>query len=149
MKNLIWHPVSREEASWDYTKHYVDEANEARCIGHLRGDFGRSGEEFWTTWWDHNAWLKTDDFREELNNVVNNERKRGHILHDFKTMLKLCSGQPKLVSDSWHFAASSKHYDYLLRCIPRRGDYNLYLYCYVKTNDERREAISEGGNVNE
>lgn len=29
-----------------------------RCIGHLRGDFGRDGNNFWTSWYDHVASLK-------------------------------------------------------------------------------------------
>ena len=31
------------------------------CIGHLRGDFG-SGQEFYTSWFDHRREYKTDEF---------------------------------------------------------------------------------------
>ena len=30
------------------------------CIGHLRGDFGSGGNEFFTSWFDHRRDLKTD-----------------------------------------------------------------------------------------
>ena len=32
------------------------------CIGHLRGDFG-SGQEFYTSWFDHRREYKTDEFK--------------------------------------------------------------------------------------
>lgn len=35
------------------------------CIGHLRGDFG-SGQEFYTSWFDHRREYKTDEFKAEL-----------------------------------------------------------------------------------
>ena len=35
------------------------------CIGHLRGDFG-SGQEFYTSWFDHRSEYKTDDLRRSL-----------------------------------------------------------------------------------
>ena len=44
---------------------------ELGCVGHLRGDFGRSGNEFWTTRWEHLSELKTQDFREKLDLFVN------------------------------------------------------------------------------
>ena len=40
------------------------------CIGHLRGDFG-SGQEFYTSWFDHRSEYKTDEFKSELDEVVN------------------------------------------------------------------------------
>ena len=35
------------------------------CIGHLRGDFG-SGQEFYTSWFDHRREYKTDEFKAEF-----------------------------------------------------------------------------------
>ena len=36
------------------------------CIGHLRGDMGSNGEQFFSTWEDHQAHLKTDEFKAEF-----------------------------------------------------------------------------------
>ena len=45
------------------------------CIGHLRGDFG-SGQEFYTSWFDHRSEYKTDEFKTELDEVVNTLREK-------------------------------------------------------------------------
>ena len=42
----------------------------AGCIGHLRGDMGREGNSFYTTWFDHKEDLKTQAFKDELDIVV-------------------------------------------------------------------------------
>ena len=41
------------------------------CIGHLRGDMGRDGTGFYTSWDDHNRDLKSDAFKAEIDDVVN------------------------------------------------------------------------------
>ena len=37
------------------------ETKELGCIGHLRGDFGHDGKEFWTTWFPHENHEKNDE----------------------------------------------------------------------------------------
>ena len=41
------------------------------CIGYLRGDFGSTGKEFYSSWFDNMAYLKTPEFQAELDTVVN------------------------------------------------------------------------------
>lgn len=41
------------------------------CIGHLRGDFGSSGNGFYSTWFDTREQWKTDEFKAELDDVIN------------------------------------------------------------------------------
>ena len=53
-------------------------------------------------------------------------------MQSFSSMSKLCrNGLP--CDTSYGFHAESQHYEYCLRCTPRRGDYNFYLYCYDKS----------------
>ena len=33
-------------------KNSMQISQQTGLIGHLRGDFGNNGNEFWTTWWD-------------------------------------------------------------------------------------------------
>ena len=40
-------------------------------IGYLRGDFGSTGKEFYSSWFDNMAYLKTPEFQAELDTVVN------------------------------------------------------------------------------
>ena len=46
-------------------------AGQTGCIGHLRGDFDSSGNGFYTTWDDHWDRWKTDEFKAELDEVIN------------------------------------------------------------------------------
>ena len=50
---------------------YSGNDQEHRCIGHLRGDFGASGEECWTSFWPHEGAVLTGaDCRDEINALV-------------------------------------------------------------------------------
>ena len=64
--------------------------------------------------------------------MVNGFHEEGGLLQSFSSMSKLCrDGLP--CDTSYGFHAESQHYEYCLRCTPRRGDYNFYLYCYDKS----------------
>lgn len=128
---LTWKPIESDKQDWLYSARDKQDA-ERGCIGHLRGDFGRDGSEFWTCWFDHQIGLKTISFRDELQAVVNGLREEGGLLQSFASMSKQCrNGLP--FDASYGFHAESQHYEYCLRCMPRRGDYNFYLYCYDKS----------------
>ena len=43
-------PARPEEVVLFYTPH-PEEAKRLGTVGHVRMDFGRSGNEFWHTWW--------------------------------------------------------------------------------------------------
>ena len=40
-------------------------------IGYLRGDFGSSGNQFYTTWFDTRPQWKSDEFKRDLDDVIN------------------------------------------------------------------------------
>ena len=125
-----WHPIEVEKENMLFS-HFNQDVIDNGCIGHLRGDFGRDGDEFWTSWFDHHAHLKSNDFRDELQTVVNMLREPKGLLSGFSAMNRNCVNGQK-VEDSFGFRAESANYEYCLRCIPRRGDYNFYMYCYDK-----------------
>lgn len=134
---IPWKPIETEKVDWLYSNH-TEKDGERGCIGHLRGDFGRDGNEFWTSWFDHQPQLKRQAFRDELQNVVNGLREKGGMLANLSSMSKACcQGTP--VEYSYGFRMETKNYEYCLRCNPRRGDYNFYLYCYDK-NAQREHA---------
>jgi hypothetical protein len=119
---------------------------ELGCIGHLRGDFGRSGNEFWTTWWEHLSELKTLDFRENLNLFVNGLREQG-LLKDRHSMAEYCYAHPEArLKGAWHgdvygFQSKVGQYRFYVRCFPLQGDYNFYIYCY---NSEKERSRAQG-----
>ena len=138
---LVWKPIEADKADWLYSGDSEQDL-ERGCVGHLRGDFGNSGAEFWTSWFDHRPDLKSTVFHDELQNVVNGLRKEGGLLRNFAAMSRGCrEGLP--CDDSFGFKAESPHYTYCLRCIPRRGDYNFYLYAYDK-DFQREHALQKG-----
>lgn len=107
---------------------------ERGCIGHLRGDFGRDGNEFWTSWWPHCISLKTENFSRELDDFVNSLRERGP-LKNRAAMAAFCAQHPEAEINSWSgrtygFSYKTNHYAFYLRCFPGKGDYNFYMYCY-------------------
>lgn len=105
------------------------------CIGHLRGDFG-SGQEFYTSWFDHRSEYKTDEFKTELDEVVNTLREKDGLLCTRDSMTRFCYQNPETEFEGnycaeYGFKVQTPQHTYMLRCNPNYGDYNFYLYAYV------------------
>ena len=140
-KHLL-RPASPDEAGLFFST--TDEAKdrELACVGHLRLDFGHEGREFWHTWWPHNDdTLNVPAFKAELDQVMAEFRESGP-LKDLGAMTSYCGAhsQGRLEGErgSFGFIAESEGYRYCLRCTPRQGDYNGYLYIY----DKRQQALN-------
>ena len=141
-----WQAIEPEKKDWLYSNYNQNDVVRG-TVGHLRVDFGRSGEEFWSSWFDHQPHLKNQAFRDELQTVVDSLRAKGGLLHDFNTMRQGCQAGLKLDDGSYGFRAETKDYEYCLRCIPRRGDYNAYLHCQSKA--AQREHTQEKPSLRE
>ena len=113
------------------------------CIGHLRADFGRSGKEFWTSFFDHVKRLKTDAFRDDLQETVDGLRE--DVLKDLSAARRFCDGHPDaMISDDWYgFRMDTPGFVYMLRIGTVQGDYNVYLYCYDRTAFECAELAAK------
>lgn len=113
-------------------------SSQTGLIGRLRSDFGRDGEEFWSTWEDTRGDLKTDEFKGEFDNVINSLRMAVDEtpLYDRRTMAKLLRQHEsaKLPGDGeWHgFRADTDNFSYFFRMQTHPGDYNFYCYCYKR-----------------
>ena len=113
---------------------------ELGCIGHLRGDFAKSGNEFWTTWWPHCEDYKTQEFKDEFDGLINSLREDG-LLKNRSTMAAYCAKNKdaelrSLMGHTYGFEFNSSKYTYYLRCFTEKGDYNFYCYCYDKAKLE-------------
>ena len=116
------------------------EADAAMCIGHLRADFGRSGNCFYTSWFDHkNVELKTCEFKAEFDIVINELRANGGPFVSRKTAREFNRGNTQAEAHPYYrdsnchiYRFDSHDYAYIVRLDPREGDYDLYVYCYVK-----------------
>lgn len=104
-------------------------------IGYLRGDFGRNGNEFYTSWFDKNEKLNKEPFKTEFNDVMNFLRER--LLNDRTYMRSFVYGNEQLKidtseSNSRGMFVESDNYEYDIRTISDNGNYDFYIYCYDK-----------------
>ena len=63
-------PMQPEERLYAYRQSSQIRA-QTGSIGYLRGDFGKTGTEFYTSWQDHIKSFRSDDFGDEFDKVVN------------------------------------------------------------------------------
>ena len=116
----------------------AEEDRENRCVGHLRGDFGDNGTGFYATWWPTaNYSLNTPAFKDDLVRVMRWLRDGRSPLRSFRMMELFCARReyarlPAEKPDAYGFGVDTKRYQYKLRCVPHKGDYNFYLYCYQR-----------------
>lgn len=128
-------PASPEEAGLFYAQ-TPERDEELGTIGHVRIDFGYKGKEFWHTWWPRGPEeLNTQEFRDELDKVVNDLR-RG-VLKDLSSMRRYCYGSAGKIEggsccQNYGFTLETERYLYRLRCNPTEGDYQAYLSCFDK-----------------
>ena len=110
-------------------------------IGYLRGDFGSTGDEFFSSWFDYRGDLKTPEFKEEFDKLINELQEEGDILHDLYSLTEYCKQYPQTKmstvlqgagTDSYGCRIDSEKYAYLFRLNPIRYDYNVTIHCYVK-----------------
>ena len=75
MSRFHIHPARPDEAGLFYTPH-PEEDKRRGTIGHIRMDFGRSGNELWHTWWPRGPEeLNSPAFKAELQEVVDTMRE--------------------------------------------------------------------------
>ena len=101
-----------------------------RCIGHLRGDFGDNGEQFYATWWESGSHsLNTPAFKTDLARVMKWLQQDDAPLKSFHEMESFClyRGCARLPSENpaaYGFEVDTKAYQYKLRCVPHKGEYH-------------------------
>ena len=148
-------PASIEEAGLFYSELDQKQDEALGTVGHIRMDFGSGGREFWHTWWPHNEdRFNTLEFKEELQAIVDTLRANGP-LKDLASMSNYCHKNGGTITEdsrSFGYVAETDHYRYCLRCTPTPGDYQGYLYCYDKRQQEmaqkefgKRVVVMESG----
>jgi len=106
------------------------------CIGHMRGDFERN--ILHNTWWPHYWDKQCNDacFKADIQRVVDWLRVGFAPLKNLEIMDAYCAhyAQSSIPGEecTYGFRIETSRYRYMLRCIPVKGTYNAYLYCYVK-----------------
>jgi hypothetical protein len=105
------------------------------CIGHLRADFDK-GNSFFNTWWTEDDKLKTPEFSNEFNKIIDYFRKGSYTpflksRNDMYNAIFLLK-PVRMAEDNevYGFKLTTEKHTYFFRCNPRVGEYNLYAYCY-------------------
>ena len=105
-------------------------------IGHLRADMDTDGNSFFSTWFGWNDRLKTQEFKDEFDKVLDSLREKGDILNNRKALAGYCYSNPqaRMKTDMEYYGVrvDTDKYSYLFRLCPNKGEYNIYCYCYVK-----------------
>lgn len=144
-------PMIRAERNYCYSwgSHLMAVAG---CIGHLRGDMGSEGKSFYTTWFDHQEDLKTQAFKDELDAVVNalrSDSAYGGALASRGKLAAYCYAHPDgritQGGNAYGFRLDTENYAYMLRLCSDWGDYNFYIYCYVRESLDCHMAEAKRG----
>ena len=126
-------PARPEEAGLFYTPH-PEEDKRLGTVGHVRMDFGRSGNEFWHTWWPRGPEeLNSPAFKAELQQIVGT-RSAKDVLKSRFAMERFCYDHGGKIDggyvQNYGYIVETERYRYCLRCNPSPGDYNGYLTAY-------------------
>ena len=147
---LTLRPMTQAEQAYCYTQSQQI-CMQTGLIGHLRADFGSNGTGFYSTFFDFRDSLKSDDFKAEFDDIINvlrEDKQYGGILTNRNAMNKFCHKHPDSSIEpdyNYGFRADTDHYSYMLRVTPRKGEYNLYCYCYVRQWLDRHMKQAEKG----
>ena len=117
-------------------------------IGYLRADMDTNGQGFFSTWNTFQKELKTDEFKAEFDDVINQLRNSG-FLKNRTELEKYCFSHPEaaisLDRNEFGFRVDTDKYSYMMRLNPNKGEYNLYCYCYQKYWLDRHLKEAERG----
>ena len=140
--------MNSEERKYTYAQS-KELQKQTGCIGYLRGDFDRSGNGFYMTWFDQQRQWKTKEFRSEMDEVVNILCSDEYAILQSRTPMADYvrrhpdSGFPGNYCTEYGFRVDTKTYSYLLRCNLTKGDYSFYCFCYRKEYLDRHLANME------
>ena len=150
--DMTMRPLRAEERKYTYAQSQ-QLMMQTGAIGYLRGDFDNSGVGFHTTWFDEVGSRNTEEFKAEIHPVIDALRfdeKYGGVLAGRSAMQKYGRSQPDSAFEGnctteYGFRIDTKDFAYLLRCIPVKGDYNFYCWCFEAKWLDRHLKQAEKG----
>jgi hypothetical protein len=103
-------------------------AERTGAIGYLRADFGRSGREFHTTWFDNQVHLKSPAFKAEFDELINSLRDDGQKppFASRANHSDFCAAHPSMTC----FKVATLDYSFYFRLNPHQGTYDIYCFAY-------------------
>lgn len=125
-------PATKVERMYTYSQSQQI-SMQTGCIGHLRADMDSNGEGFFSSWDDFRKDLKTQEFKNEFDSLINTLREKGNLLSSRSALSKYCFSTPESAFDNdreYGVRVDTDAYAYMMRLNPNKGEYNLYCYCY-------------------
>ncbi len=140
-----------------------DDPCREHLIGYVRGDFGRKGDEFWTTWFPEDESKNTAQFKQVICEVIDYFRENTECpaLRDYRSMQNMCWDHPEWKiqqncdRDNYATRVDTENYTFYIRFIVRLNDYNFYVFGYESavnglidknTSDEEKRIESNEQN---
>ena len=143
-------PMTEAERLYCYTQSQQIMA-QTGCVGHLRADMDTDGRGFFSSWDDHIGYLKTQEFKDEFEVVIDSLRFDSGVLANRTAVQKFCAAHPEaqITPDrpDYGFRTDTVQYAYLFRLNPNKGEYNLYCYCYRYIDNYHMEVGSSSCNL--
>ena len=117
-------PLTPTEQKYTYAQSMQLEG-QTGTIGHLRGDFATTGYGFYTTWFDTRPQWKSDEFKADLDTVINALREDLFLPYKEQTK-RVQPGEECLaalyIDKSSRLCATMKVYEYLKKDSPYQRD---------------------------
>lgn len=135
MSEYTLKPLTKTERLYAY-KQSQQIAAQTGFYGYYHGDFGKSGEDYNAVWFNNNDNNMTDDFRNDLAEIMEVLGKKGKPFYDRQTMQAFCRDNADAVfkgnfGDEYGFRMNTEHYTYIIRMKPfYSGDYDFYVFAY-------------------
>lgn len=122
---------------WLYTYRNSQQiSSQTGLIGYVRADMGTLGTEFFSTWNGFRDDLNTQDFKDDIDTVINSLREDGGFLSNRDQLETFCMNSDNVFSYDtgvdYGVRVNTKDYAFLMRLNPYKGNYSLYCYCYKK-----------------
>ena len=140
MNEYTLKPLSKAEQLYAY-KQTQQISGQTGCFGYYHGDFGESGEDYNAVWFGNSNTEMTDDFRNDLAEVMDTlgtESKIRKPFADRNAMRAFCSYNSKAIikgnfCEEYGFRPDTDKYSYFIRMEPyHNGDYDFYVFAYDK-----------------
>lgn len=143
-------PLTEAEQKYTY-KQSTQLSGQTGSIGYLRGDFGKHGNEFYTSWFGRSTQWETDAFKSELDEIITALRSDEYgLLKDSAHMNHYGHAHDDSIFEGnycteFGFRVDTEKHSYLLRCNPTKGDYNFTCHCYIRQYLDRHMTKAEKG----
>ena len=131
-------PLTPTEQKYTYAQSMQLEG-QTGTIGHLRGDFATTGYGFYTTWFDTRPQWKSDEFKADLDTVINALREDKGLLHNRYDMSAFARHFPESAIKNIQFDTLTEQAEYEIVAVFKTVAYSSEGFRYYDFVDAENE----------